>query len=179
MLDIIIPATESYDEVNNEFINTKEQRIKLEHSLVSLHKWEMKWQKPFLSNEPKTTAETIDYIKCMTITQNVPDMTYRCLTMENIDRVNRYIESPMTATTFSQMNKGHKREIITAEIIYYWMIGFNIPMECQKWHLNSLLTLIRVCDEKSQKQKPMSKSAIMRQNAAINAARRKKYNTKG
>ena len=180
MLRITIPATELWDEKREEFITVaKEQTLQLEHSLVSISKWESNWCKPFMSKEAKTLEETIDYIKCMTITQNVSDETYDRLTNSNIDKVSKYISAPMTATTFHNSNQGTSREIITSELIYYWMISMNIPMECQKWHLNRLLTLIRVCNVKNSPPKKMSKGDIMRRNAALNAARRKQLNSKG
>ena len=180
MLKITIPAGEQWDEINQVFINTKEQTLQLEHSLVSLSKWESKWCKAFLTKNEKTDEETIDYIKCMTITQNVDPNVYNCLTKENVEQIKKYIEAPMTATYFSEEHSGKSsREQVTSELIYYWMIALNIPMECQKWHLNRLLTLIRVCNIKSQPPKKMSKRAIMSRNAALNAARRKQLNTRG
>lgn len=180
MLRIIIPATEQWDESKNEFVYTKSQSLSLEHSLVSLSKWESKWCKPFLSKEIKTAEETIDYIRCMTLTQNVDPNIYNYLTNENIIQVNRYIEAPMTATWFNSNNKGKPNsEQITSELIYYWMITLNIPFECQKWHLNRLLTLIRVCNVKNQPSKKMTKKELLSRNAALNAVRRKKTNTKG
>jgi hypothetical protein len=180
MLRITIPAVEQWDEAKQEFIYTKEQTLSLEHSLVSLSKWESKWCKPFLTKQEKTFEETLDYIKCMTITQNVDPEVYNYLTNENIEEINKYIEAPMTATYFSD-DKIVKtsREQITAELIYYWMIALNIPFECQKWHLNRLLTLIKVCNIKNQPPKKRSKKEIMSRNAALNAARRKQLNTKG
>lgn len=178
MLTITIPEQELFNELTNEFVRTKSHTIQLEHSLVSLSKWESKWNKPFLSKDEKTIEQTLDYIQCMTITQNIDPMVYRFLTDENIRDINDYIDAPMTATTFS--DKGStSREIITSEIIYYWMISLNIPMECQKWHLNRLLTLIRVCNVKNAPAKKMSRKEIMNRNAALNAARRKKLNSKG
>lgn len=178
MLTITIPEQELFNELTNEFVRTKAHTIQLEHSLVSLSKWESKWNKPFLSKDEKTIEQTLDYIQCMTITQNIDPMVYRFLTDENIRDINDYIDAPMTATTFS--DKGStSREIITSEIIYYWMISLNIPMECQKWHLNRLLTLIRVCNVKNAPAKKMSRKEIMSRNAALNAARRKKLNSKG
>lgn len=180
MLRITIPAIEQWDEAKNEFVYTKSQSLSLEHSLVSLSKWESKWCKPFLSKDTKTAEETIDYIRCMTLTQNVDPNIYNCLTTENIIQVNKYIEAPMTATWFSEDKKTKaNREQITAELIYYWMIALNIPFECQKWHLNRLLTLIRVCNVKNQPPKKMSNKQLLSRNAALNAARRKKLNTKG
>jgi hypothetical protein len=180
MLHITIPAVEQWDEVKQEFVYTKDQTLSLEHSLVSLSKWESKWCKAFLTKQEKTFEETLDYIKCMTITQNVDPKVYNYLTNENIDEVNRYIEAPMTATYFSE-DKTSKisREQVTAELIYYWMISLNIPFECQKWHLNRLLTLIKVCNIKNTPPKKRSRKDIMSSNAALNAARRKQLNTRG
>ena len=180
MLYITIPATELHDESTNEFISVKEQTLTLEHSLVSLSKWESKWCKPFLSNKEMTTEETIDYIKCMTLTTNVQPEAYKCLTQANINKINNYISAPMTATYFSDEKGGkNNREIVTSELIYYWMIALNIPFECKKWHLNRLLTLIRVCNIKNAPPKKMSKREIMSRNAALNAARRNQLNSKG
>ena len=178
MLLLTIPPIEMFNEKTSEFVYSKETKISLEHSLVSLSKWESRWNKPSLPKDNKTLEETIDYIRCMTITQNVDPEVYFRLTDENINTINKYIESPMTATTFS--DNGHSsREIITSELIYYWMISLNIPMECQKWHLNRLLTLIRVCNIKNAPAKKMSRREIMNRNAALNAARRKKLNSTG
>lgn len=180
MLTITIPETELWDETREEYIYTKRQTLQLEHSLVSISKWEGKWCKPFLSSNDKTLEETIDYIKCMTVTPNVKPEIYRCLSGENIEEINKYIAAPMTATWFSEDKTARpSREVITSEIIYYWMVALNIPFECQKWHLNRLLTLIKVCDRKNQPPKKMGKNAIMSRNAALNAARRKKTGSKG
>lgn len=185
MLQITIPALvrEDYDEENNSFVYTtiaKEQTIQLEHSLVSLRKWESKWGKAFLAKNNKTDEEITDYIKCMTVTQHVSDDIYDRLTSENVQCIKNYIEAPMTATYFSEDNSGKaSREIVTAELIYYWMIALNIPFECQKWHLNQLLTLIKVCNIKNSPPKKRSKKDIMSRNAALNAARRKQFNSKG
>lgn len=181
MLTIIVPAGEQYDERTGEFIYVKkDQVLQLEHSLISLSKWESKWCKSFLSRNDKTEEELLDYIKCMTLTQNVDSAVYRNLSKDNIEQINKYIEAPMTATSFSEDKRGRaNREIITSELIYYWMISLNIPFECQKWHLNRLLTLIRVCNIKNQPPKKMGKKTLMSRNAALNAARRKQLNTNG
>lgn len=180
MLRITIPAVEYWDEQKQEFVYTKEQTLQLEHSLVSLSKWESKWCKAFLTKNEKSFEETKDYIKCMTLTQNVDSDVYDHLTNGNINEVNKYIEAPMTATYFSDDKQGRlSREQVTAELIYYWMIALNIPFECQKWHLNRLLTLIKVCNIKNQPPKKRSKKDIMSRNAALNAARRKQFNTRG
>lgn len=178
MLRITIPAAELWDEAKQEFVTTKERTLQLEHSLVSLSKWESKWNKAFLGKQKKTTEETLDYVRCMTITQNVDPDVYKCLTPENIKQISDYIDAPMTATHFFNEQKGSGHETVTSELIYYWMITANVPFECQKWHLNRLLTLIKVCNIKNNPKK-MSRQQIMSQNAALNEARKKKYNTKG
>ena len=175
MLQITIPASELWDEQNQKFINKKEQTLVLEHSLVSLSKWESKWCKPFISNKEHTREETLDYIRCMTITQNVDPEVYERMTDDYIDEINKYIGSKMTATWFTDKKKGKaSSEQITSELIYYWMISLNIPFECQKWHLNRLLTLVQVCNEKNQPPKKMSKRDTANQYRSLNAARRKK-----
>ena len=180
MLRITVPSNELWDEKSSQFIVIKEQKLQLEHSLVSLSKWESKWHKPFLAKEPKTHEETIDYIKCMTITQNVDPNVYLAFTKENMEAINKYIEDPMTATTInSDKNAKKNREIVTSEIIYHWMIALNIPLECEKWHLNRLLTLIQVCNIKNSPPKKQSRRDILSQNAKLNAARRKQMNSRG
>ena len=180
MLQIKIPTTELYDEATDEFIYINEQTLTLEHSLVSISKWESKWHKSFISTKEKTDEETLDYIKCMTITQNVNPEIYKYITPSNINAINAYIDDPMTATVITEEDDGKtSREKITSELIYYWMITFNIPPEYQKWHLNRLLTLIRVCNVKNTPPKKRSRKEIMSRNAALNAARRKRMNTKG
>lgn len=181
MLRIKIPISpEGWDEKKQEFVEPKFQVLQLEHSLVSLSKWESKWCKPFLSKRDKTNEETLDYIKCMTLTQNVKPETYNRLTNDHVKQIYEYINAPMTATTFveDKRTKG-SNEQTTAELIYYWMIALNIPLECQKWHLNRLLTLIRVCNIKNQPPKKMSRKEILSRNKALNEARRKQFNTTG
>ena len=180
MLSITIPGFEIYDEATGKIVEIKGRDIQLEHSLVSISKWESKWKKPFLGTESRTMQETIDYVKCMTLTQNVDPRVYQGITNENILKIKAYIEDPMTATTFKKRPGRASNSIATSEVIYYWMISLEIPMECQKWHLNRLLTLIRVCDEKSsQSGKKMSKRDVMSQYRSLNAARRSKYGTRG
>jgi hypothetical protein len=180
MLQITVPEVEYWDEKNEEFISTKEVTLSLEHSLVSLSKWESKWHKAFLGKEEKTTEELIDYIKCMTLTQNVSDEVYNRLNSDNVQKIKEYIEDSHTATfIYDDPNAPKSRETVTSELIYYWMIALNIPFECQKWHLNRLLTLIRVCNIKNKPPKKMSQRQIMSRNAALNAARRQKLHTTG
>lgn len=184
MLSIIVPAPkdEEWDEKNETFVyheSGKEQILQLEHSLISLSKWESKWHKPFFSSS-KTDEELLDYIKCMTLTSNVKPDVYDHLSPDNIRAINEYIKDPMTATTFSKSNsRGTSREIITSELIYCWMIQLGIPFECQKWHIERLITLIRVCEIKNAPPKKHSVNEIRSRNAALNAMRRKALNSKG
>lgn len=177
MLTITIPGAELWNEAKQEFIVGKDATIVLEHSLVSLSKWESKWKKPFLTNDSKTSEEIRDYIRCMTITQNVDPNVYFRLTEDNVKEIEAYIQDSMTATRFTERPGGKRGSgrIITSEVIYAWMTQFQIPFECQKWHLNRLLTLIRACNEMSQPPKKMSKNDIYRQNSALNAARHKQH----
>lgn len=178
MLHITIPKREFFNEETGEFIYMKEQTLQMEHSLISLSKWECKWNKAFLSRREKTLEETLDYFRCMTINKDVDPQIFRCLNSEQISQINEYINAPMTATYFPKSNE-RSHETVTAELIYYWMISLNIPFECQKWHLNRLIALIKVCQMKSTPSKKMNPRDIARSNAALNAARRKKYKTKG
>lgn len=179
MLQITIPAmNDLWDERNQQFLSIKETTIQLEHSLLSISIWESKWNKSFINTKDKTEEELIDYIKCMTITKNVDPNVYVCLTAENIQEIVNYINAPMTATIIRDTGKS-SREIVTSELIYYWMISLNIPVKFEKWHLNRLITLIKVCSIKNQPPKKMSRGEIMQRNAALNAARKKRLNTKG
>ena len=181
MLEISVQITqEGWDEEKQEFVAPKTVVLQMEHSLVSLSKWESKWKKAFLSNKEKTIEESIDYFKCMTLTKNVDPEVYTKLSQKNIVEINEYIQAPMTATYFAEdKNRKTNKETITSELIYYWMISLNIPFECQKWHINRLLTLIQVCNIKNQPPKKMSKRDIMSRNTALNAARRQQFNSRG
>lgn len=186
MLTIYTPETEFYDEIKEEFVYTKSCKLVLEHSLISISKWEAITGKRFLSElQEKTNDEIKLYIKCMTMNGPIDDMVYTTLSNKNIEEINNYINSPMTATTFSSLQSksdsidGYKSDNISSELIYYWMITLNIPFECQKWHINRLLTLIRVCTIKNQPAKKMSQKDTLQNFAAINAARRAKMNSKG
>lgn len=185
MLEIRVDGQELYDEKNNTFIKTPPTILQLEHSLISISKWEAKWHKPFIqSSDNMNRDEIIYYIKCMTISPgNVKDEVYLTLSQDNINSIIVYIKDPMTATWFKEeKQKSRSREIITSELIYYWMIALQIPFECQKWHLNRLLTLIRVCNAKNEESsnKPkMGTRELMSRNAALNAQRRAKLHTKG
>jgi hypothetical protein len=181
MLQIVVPISpEGWDERKQEFVEPEEKILQLEHSLISISKWESKWHKAFLSKNEKTDEETFDYIKCMTLTQNVDPSIYDHLTTDNVNQIKAYIDDPMSASIVpksSEVKNNH--EVVTSELIYYWMISLTIPLECQKWHLNRLLKLIEVCNYKNTPPKKRSKSEIMRSNAALNAARRRQYGTRG
>ena len=180
MLKITIPAVEEWDEARQEFISTKETELCLEHSLVSISKWESKWHKHFIGNKDLTSEMLIDYIRCMTLTQNVNPEVYYAMNDDIITQIKNYIDDAQSATWFAESNeKKYSRDIITSEIVYYWMIALQIPFECQKWHMNRLLTLIRVCNEKNQPEKKMSQAEVMRRNRELNEARRRALNTRG
>ena len=180
MLQIKIPDIELYDEANNRFITRKGCVLTMEHSLLSLAKWESKWHVPFLTDKQQTIEQTIDYYRCMTITKNVDPSIYENIDQKIADEINEYINDPMTATWFNNTSSGKEdRSVITAEIIYYQMIALGIPFECEKWHLNRLMTLIRVVSTKSAPPKKMSKDEILAQQRRLNAERKARLNTKG
>lgn len=179
MLKITIPSQEVWDDETNRMYYTKEVTLRLEHSLISISEWESKWCKPFFE-ESKTDEELLDYIRCMTIDKNIDPTVYNFLTRENIEAINAYIAAPMTATVIKETpGSRRKQERITSEVIYYWMISFQIPVEFEKWHINRLIMLIRVCSEYNKPNKKMSRREIFEQNKALNAARRARLGTKG
>ena len=163
MLPILISGHEFYNESTGEFIDVKDTLLKLEHSLVSVSKWEEHYKKPFLTEDAKTKEETIFYIKCMTINNNVNELVYELFTAEQIESINRYIQDNRTATWFTERDNesGVNREQITSELIYYWMIIYNIPQEYQKWHLSRLMALIRICNIKNSPNKKMSEQETL------------------
>lgn len=180
MLSLRVDDTQFYDEKLEKFITVKGQTLQLEHSLVSISKWEAKYKKPFLNREKKSPEETLDYIRFMTITQNVNPLIYSALTNEQVIKVNNYIDDPMTATTIAKVEgKGGSARVITSEEIYYQMVAYQIPWEAQKWHFNRLLMLLRVCDEKNKPKKKIRKSDLARRNRSLNAARRAKSGSHG
>ena len=182
MLTITVKSREVFDEKTSTFHTIKGETLKLEHSLISISKWESKWKKPYLTTQEKTDEEAIDYIRCMTLTKPQNDIVYSVLTKDNLRDIRDYIQSPMSATTFPEGSEGSGGGVIqsyTSEEIYALMVIYNIPFSCQKWHINRLLTLIRVCDIKQSPPKKLSQSEILRRNHDLNEQRRAQMNTKG
>jgi len=183
MLKLIIKDGEQYDEENNLFSPINVVELELEHSLLAMSKWESKYKKPFLSSnkkDTKTPEEMIGYLKAMVVTPNVDlDVLYMC-SQENIDEIQEYIDSPQSATTFGNMpERRGPGEVITSELIYYWMVAFSIPFECESWHLNRLFALIRICNIKNSKPTKMSRGEIARRNRDLNEQRKKELGTTG
>lgn len=182
MLTLKVPiGIELYDEKTEQFVNSEEFTLELEHSLASLSKWESREEKPFLGKEQKTPEETFSYLRDMVVTPHVPEEVFECLTPENMEAINEYINAKMTATWFSDLG-GQRRgapEIITSELLYYMLVTYRIPFETQHWHLNRLITLIRVCNEKNKPSKKMPRQTAMQRQRDINAARRAKHGTRG
>lgn len=182
MLVINVPISESFDEANNVFV-TEEFTLELEHSLASISKWEQKFEKPFLGDGEKSAEETVYYINCMLLTPDVPEVVLSKLTAENVKAINDHIGAKMTATWFAEdTNQRKTREVITAEVIYHWMVASEIPFECQYWHLNRLITLIRVCQHKAKGSEKMSRQGrqtALQKQRELNRKRREAYGTSG
>lgn len=180
MLVIVAGKQEFFDDDKQEFIETEGMLLSLEHSLISLSKWESKFQKPFLSEGEKTTEEVLDYIRFMIVGDADP-LVINELTNEDLKRINAYIESPQSATTFGSMPKSqsYRNETVTSELIYYWMVAYNIPFDCESWHLNRLLNLIKICNIKNGPQKKMSKAQIAQQYHDLNEKRKAELGTRG
>jgi hypothetical protein len=180
MLTITVPGTELYDEESGEFSTVGEFVLELEHSLISLSKWESKFKKPFLASTEKTAEEIAAYLMLMILTPVYPSDILVRMSRENISQINDYIESPESATTFGEMPRTPGRgETITAELIYYWMVTFNIPFVCETWHLNRLFALIRICNIKQGKPKKMTRGQIAQRNRDLNAKRRAELRSAG
>lgn len=180
MIRITLPEVELFDESTNSFETFEEVEVELEHSLVSLSKWESKWKFPFLGKQEKTVEQTLDYIRCMAIDAEIDTKQLHRLSQNDVTRINDYIKDSMTATWFNEKaNKKGVSETITSELIYYWMVALQIPFECQEWHLNRLLTLIKVCNTKNAPEKKMSRSEIAAKNRALNEQRKAQLKTRG
>jgi hypothetical protein len=179
MLTLLVPVTsEFYDESTEMFVPPEYYKLELEHSLFSLSKWESFFEKPFLSTE-KTQEETLWYVGAMITSTNPPGEILQKLTNDNIVAINEYVGAKMTATWFRKEGESKPKEIITAEIIYYWMISLGIPFECDRWHLNKLMTLIKVCNQKNAPEKKMNRADIAKRNRELNAQRKAQLGTSG
>lgn len=180
MLKIKIQKRECWDSINEKFVYIPETTLELEHSLFSISKWEAKWEKSFFLKEPKTSEETIDYIKMMSL-NDVDPIVFNNITKDVFKKIEDYINMPMTATKINSrtINNKESKSYMTSEIIYYYMVTLNIPLECEHWHINRLITLIRVCSIKSQPQKKMSTQEAIAYQAKLNAERRAKMKSKG
>lgn len=183
MLKLHIPAVDKFDDETQTFIVAPEMTLELEHSLVSLSKWEASWEKPFLGPDEKTAEEILGYIHCMCLTPDVPPEVYQNLPQDCINQVNNYINAKMTATLIThkgpENRRGRTREFITAEVIYYWMISLQIPIEFEHWHLSRLFTLIEVCNSKNSPPKKMNKRDMVSERQKLNAQRRAQAQSKG
>jgi hypothetical protein len=180
VLIVNVAMQEGYDHQKKEFVTLVGFDLKLEHSLVSLSKWESNFKKPFLSDDPKTEEETLWYIKAMILNKKVPPELFARLKPSHAEAINEYINDTMTATWFNETNNRRRNtEVITAEIIYYWMIEFGIPVEFQHWHLERLLTLIKVCNQKKTPPKKMSQREILQRQRELNEQRRAQHGTTG
>lgn len=183
MLELKLGGEEYYDEENDRFIESESYVLKLEHSLLSISKWEAKWKKAFLekkNQQAMTIEESIDYVRCMTLNKQINPKVYELINMYHLMKINEYIDDKMTATWFGKQKQGPpSRKVITSEVIYYWMITNNIPFECEKWHLNRLLTLIRVCEAEQAPHKKMSQRELASRNHALNKSRRAKHGSRG
>jgi len=180
VLKLTILGDEHFDDETSLFVTRGDVILELEHSLVSLSKWEASFEKPFLGKDEKTDEETFGYILAMLQTPDVPPEVFSRITAENIQEINNYIDSKMSATWFKEAKgMSTSREVITAELVYYWMIALNIPLEWERRHLNQLFTLIKVLNEKNQPEKKLSKAEIAARNRALNAQRKEQHNTSG
>jgi len=180
MLKIIVPGTEMFDEEKQEFFTVGDVPLELEHSLVSLSKWESIFEKPFLAEGNRTPEEVFAYVKCMVLTPGVPDEVLYKLNEENYSAINRYIESKQSATWFSEeAPKQRNQETLTSELIYYWLVAFQIPFETETWHINRLFNLIRICDLKQQKPKKMSAAEAAAKRRELNEKRKAQFGTTG
>lgn len=178
MLRIIVPGGEYYDENKGEFVYRKDQELQMEHSLISISKWEARWRVAYNKERQKTPEEILDYFRCMTINRVDPEV-YDRLTEKNISDIINYMNEPMTACYFNNDSPVKSKDTMTSEMIYYYMIVLGIPFECEKWHFNKLMALIEVCSIKNKPEKTMSRADLLRKNARLNAARKKAHHTKG
>lgn len=178
-IQIHIPKREIYDEEKEMFIDVNEYNLTLEHSLLSISKWESKWHVPYITKKEKTSEQVLDYIRCMNTGKPIPEEVYNYIPGEELDKIVKYINDPMTATTVKTRNNEQNREILTSEVIYYYMFECNIPKECERWHINRLMTLIGVFGVKRDTGTKLSRSEAIARNKMINERNKAKYHTRG
>ena len=179
MLRLKVTTEEGYDEFLSEFVESEAVVLELEHSLVSLSKWESKWEIPFLGSQEKTDEQVLDYIRMMFSGDDFPEKVFGKFAPADFEKINTYINARMSATWFGEKEDTAGREIVTAELIYYWMIALGIPFECQEWHLNRLLTLVKVCNIKNSPAKKLSSAELAKRNRDLNEQRRRETGSKG
>lgn len=179
MLKLTVLGTETFNDVTSEFGSEGDVVLELEHSLVSLSKWEAEFEKPFLTNDQKTAVEILAYIKAMCLDPDIPESVFEKLSGENFREINSYIDAKMTATWFNENRSAPSREVVTSELIYYWMTVYTIPFSCETWHLNRLFTLIRICNIKHDKPKTMSRSDQAAEQRRLNNERKNRFNSTG
>lgn len=182
MLELVIKESEIFteNEAGEGFFDVLPTvTLQLEHSLLSISKWESTWGIAFLGKEKKTNEQILDYVRCMNLGKPIGNDVLERLSEDNVRTITNYIHNPMTATVISDLGGPPSREVVTSELIYYWMIALNIPFECQKWHLNRLLTLIKVCNLKNSPGKKMSRTELLRRNRALNEQRKAQLGTRG
>ena len=179
MLKLHIESRDFYDDDKGEFITVPGLDLTLEHSLYTISKWESRWMKPFLSKTERTDDEMLDYILCMDITGNLKMSNILNITTTDLNRITQYINAKMTATTISDNDKSNSKEIVTSELIYYWMIALQIPLECEHWHINRLITLIKICNIKNSPKKKQNTQAAMAEQRRLNKERRMQHNSTG
>jgi hypothetical protein len=179
VLRLTITTAEAFNEATNEFVASASVVLLLEHSLVSVSKWESKWEIPFLDNKEKTDEQVLDYVRMMYSGETFPEHAVQHMKDKHFSAINEYINAKMTATFVHEDKSSGGHEIITSELIYYWMIALTIPFECQNWHLARLLTLVKVCNIKNGKPKKMSRRELAQRNRDLNAQRRSEMGTKG
>lgn len=179
MLRLTIVTAEGFDDSKNEFVEYETAMVELEHSLLSLSKWESKWEIPFLGSEEKTDEQVLDYVRMMILGDEITEELLSKFTVKEFDTIKKYINAKMTATTFNETKKETAKEVITAEIIYYWMIALGIPFECETWHLERLLTLIKVCNIKNAPKDKRSARQSAEERRALNEQRRRETGSRG
>ena len=178
-ISITVPGVESFDDSKQQFVYTEETVLVLEHSLVSVSKWESRYCKPFLSQDARTSEETINYVRDMTLTHGVDPMVYLAIPDSVLAEIGAYISSPQSATTITEVGVKPTRQVITSELIYYWMVALTIPFECENWHINRLLMLIRVCNAKNSTKDKVNRADLLARNRRLNEERKALYGTNG